>query len=220
MPYTAVTSAGDFDALLKAATPQQLLVLLFWATWHEPSVQQITVVQHASKDYPNVQFVSIDAESVEGVVERYEQYVSSVPTYVFTRTNKVIDSLEGAQPQKFVQLVQKHSAVSVHANNPAFPSQLTNGHTHATNANDPHLSELPLEQRLKALTTASPLMVFIKGTPEQPRCGFTKKLLALMRDNSIDKYGYFDILSDQTVRDGLKKISNWPTYPQVYINGL
>jgi Grx4 family monothiol glutaredoxin len=61
-------------------------------------------------------------------------------------------------------------------------------------------------------------MAFIKGTPQEPRCGFTKKLLEILQSKNV-KFGSFDILSDSTVREGLKEYSNWPTYPQLYING-
>lgn len=61
-------------------------------------------------------------------------------------------------------------------------------------------------------------MVFIKGTPAQPRCGFTAKLLAILDEMDVE-YGYFDILRDEQVRQGLKELSKWPTYPQVYVKG-
>ena len=48
--------------------------------------------------------------------------------------------------------------------------------------------------------------------------GFSKHIVAILHDNSA-KYSTFDILSDADVREGLKKYSNWPTYPQLYING-
>ena len=60
-------------------------------------------------------------------------------------------------------------------------------------------------------------MVFIKGTPQEPRCGFTRQLIEILQNKDV-KYGSFDILSDNDVREGLKKYSNWPTYPQLYIN--
>lgn len=71
---------------------------------------------------------------------------------------------------------------------------------------------------LKALTTRSPLMIFIKGTPTEPRCGFSRQLITLLDELDV-KYDYFDILTDDEVREGLKQFSNWPTYPQVYVRG-
>jgi Grx4 family monothiol glutaredoxin len=60
-------------------------------------------------------------------------------------------------------------------------------------------------------------MTFIKGTRDEPRCGFTRQLIEILKNKNV-KFGTFDILSDNDVREGLKKYSNWPTYPQVYIN--
>lgn len=61
-------------------------------------------------------------------------------------------------------------------------------------------------------------MVFMKGSPEAPRCGFSRKVTEALSSEGIS-YGSFDILSDESVRQGLKQLSNWPTYPQVYVQG-
>ena len=53
---------------------------------------------------------------------------------------------------------------------------------------------------------------------QTPRCGFSRKAVALLREHKI-KFDSFDILSDNEVRQGLKKFSNWPTYPQLYVDG-
>ena len=79
-------------------------------------------------------------------------------------------------------------------------------------------SNSSVEKRLVSLINQEHVMVFIKGTPEQPRCGFTRTLIGLL--NQIQaKYGYFDILSDEEVRQSLKVYSKWPTYPQLYVKG-
>lgn len=57
-------------------------------------------------------------------------------------------------------------------------------------------------------------MLFMKGTPEAPQCGFSRTAVGLLREEGVE-FGSFDILQDQEVRQGLKKLSNWPTYPQV-----
>jgi len=75
-----------------------------------------------------------------------------------------------------------------------------------------------LEERLKALINKEPVMCFIKGTPDEPHCGFSGKLIEVMKQNSVS-HGYFNILSDEEIRQGLKAYSNWPTYPQVYAKG-
>ena len=77
---------------------------------------------------------------------------------------------------------------------------------------------LSLEERLKALINKSKIMVFMKGDRNAPRCGFSKQLVQIMNEATVP-YETFDILSDEEVRQGLKTFSDWPTYPQVYVNG-
>lgn len=75
-----------------------------------------------------------------------------------------------------------------------------------------------LEERCKALISKAPVMVFIKGTPQEPRCGFSRTIVQLLKDQGLE-FDYFDILTDDQVRAGLKILSDWPTYPQLYANG-
>lgn len=58
----------------------------------------------------------------------------------------------------------------------------------------------------------------MKGSPNAPRCGFSRTLVGILSELNA-KYETFDILEDEEVRQGLKTFSNWPTYPQVYVNG-
>ncbi|CBJ49167.1 glutaredoxin [Ectocarpus siliculosus] len=75
-----------------------------------------------------------------------------------------------------------------------------------------------LESRLKRLMTSSPIMLFMKGNPDSPQCGFSRTAVGLLREEGVE-FGTFDILADDEVRQGLKKLSEWPTYPQLYCGG-
>lgn len=75
-------------------------------------------------------------------------------------------------------------------------------------------------EKLHALIHRSKVMIFIKGTPARPQCGFTRQLIKLFRSTQIENYDYFDILSDESVRNALKLYSDWPTFPQIYIHGV
>jgi Grx4 family monothiol glutaredoxin len=76
----------------------------------------------------------------------------------------------------------------------------------------------PLEARLKQLLNQSKIMLFMKGNKKNPVCKFSKEIVGIL--NSIGcEYDTFDILSDESVRQGLKEYSNWPTYPQLYCEG-
>ena len=71
--------------------------------------------------------------------------------------------------------------------------------------------------KIKILLKMKPVMIFIKGTSAFPQCGFTRRLLEILERKKIT-FGYFNILADNDLRETLKIISNWKTYPQVYVN--
>ncbi|KAL8663797.1 MAG: hypothetical protein Q9202_003611 [Teloschistes flavicans] len=75
-----------------------------------------------------------------------------------------------------------------------------------------------LEARLKELVKAAPVMLFMKGTPSAPQCGFSRTLVSMLREKGV-RYGFFNILADEDVRQGLKTFSDWPTFPQLYAGG-
>jgi Grx4 family monothiol glutaredoxin len=86
--------------------------------------------------------------------------------------------------------------------------------TETTNTN----TTAQLEQRLDRLIRSTEVMIFMKGTPDQPRCGFSRQVVEIFQQETIP-FGSFDILSDESVRQGLKVYSDWPTYPQIYVHG-
>ena len=62
-------------------------------------------------------------------------------------------------------------------------------------------------------------MLFMKGSPDAPKCGFSKSIVALLRENGVGDFGHFDVLADQGVRQGLKQYTNWTTFPQLFVKG-
>merc|ERR1712000_523455 len=75
-----------------------------------------------------------------------------------------------------------------------------------------------LNKKLHDLTHRSKVILFMKGTPETPRCGFSRTMVSLLQEEKVD-FDYYDILGDDEVRQGLKTYSNWPTFPQLYVKG-
>lgn len=75
-----------------------------------------------------------------------------------------------------------------------------------------------LNARLAVLVKAAPVMLFMKGTPSSPQCGFSRQLVGLLRKNGV-RYGFFNILADEEVRQGLKVWADWPTFPQLWVGG-
>ena len=66
--------------------------------------------------------------------------------------------------------------------------------------------------------TKNPVMLYMKGNPQQPMCGFSATVTKILQSYSID-FSSVNVLDYPTLRDGIKTFSNWPTIPQLYING-
>ncbi len=76
-----------------------------------------------------------------------------------------------------------------------------------------------LEARIKALIEQRRVMLFMKGDPEAPQCGFSARMVELLRANGFDDFGSFNVFADPEVREGIKSYSNWKTFPQLYVEG-
>ena len=63
------------------------------------------------------------------------------------------------------------------------------------------------------------MVVFMKGVPEQPMCGFSNAVVQILRMHGVEGYGAYNVLEDEELRQGVKEYSSWPTVPQVYIGG-
>ncbi|XP_004467703.1 glutaredoxin-related protein 5, mitochondrial [Dasypus novemcinctus] len=74
-------------------------------------------------------------------------------------------------------------------------------------------------EQLAALVKKNKVVVFLKGTPEQPQCGFSNAVVQILRLHGVRDYAAYNVLDDPELRQGIKDYSNWPTIPQVYLNG-
>jgi len=63
-----------------------------------------------------------------------------------------------------------------------------------------------------------PVVIFMKGTPDFPQCGFSAQSVQILRSTGAE-FAHVNILEDQELREALKQYSSWPTYPQVYVKG-
>lgn len=73
-------------------------------------------------------------------------------------------------------------------------------------------------QRIDALITANPVVVFMKGNKLMPQCGFSNNVVQILQSLGVP-FETFDVLSDMEIRQGIKEFSDWPTIPQVYVKG-
>eukprot|EP00056_Hartaetosiga_gracilis_P018006 m.9248 g.9248 ORF g.9248 m.9248 type:complete len:127 (-) comp6312_c0_seq1:1521-1901(-) len=79
-----------------------------------------------------------------------------------------------------------------------------------------------VEKTIEEMVNNNKLFVFMKGTPEAPMCGFSRVVVTIFDAHGIDPLDLksFNVLSDQDIREGIKEYSEWPTIPQVYVNGV
>ncbi len=75
-----------------------------------------------------------------------------------------------------------------------------------------------LRTRLESLITSHKVVLFMKGTKQFPACGFSNAVVQILSKEGVP-FETFNILADPEVRQGLKEYSNWPTYPQLYVDG-
>ena len=73
-------------------------------------------------------------------------------------------------------------------------------------------------ERIETLVASSPVMVFMKGSKLMPQCGFSNNVVQILNALAVP-FETFDVLSDPEVRQGIKEFSDWPTIPQVYVQG-
>jgi monothiol glutaredoxin len=73
--------------------------------------------------------------------------------------------------------------------------------------------------RIKTHIGTSPAVLFMKGTPDFPQCGFSAQAVQALRESGASSFHAVNIFEDPELRDALKKFSNWPTYPQLYVKG-
>ncbi|KAF8409281.1 hypothetical protein HHK36_005355 [Tetracentron sinense] len=174
-------------------------------------------------NHPPVAIWSLREEEVDSLID----YLGGL------KGGKAVDTLEGANPSSLANKVAK-VAGSVNPGESAAPASLgmaaeptvletvkefANGNgSSQTESPSPYGLSNSLTKRLQQLVDSHTVMLFMKGNPKEPKCGFSQKVVDILKDEGV-KFGSFDILSDNEVREGLKKFSNWPTFPQLFCKG-
>ncbi|ERF68552.1 hypothetical protein EPUS_04650 [Endocarpon pusillum Z07020] len=243
-----ITSEHEFNSTLNSTSPSTLLVLSFHTPWAAPCTQMRTILETLASTYPvkeppTASFLSINAEDLPEISESYD--VTAVPFLVLLRDGKTVETVSGSDASKVREAVEKQAGKMGNSGKLGLPPALeatprkedessTNGtgpardlSAYAPKPSDPPTapamssgasSKEELHTRLSNLVKAAPVMLFMKGTPSQPQCGFSRQLVSILRENSV-KYGFFNILADDEVRQGLKEFADWPTFPQLWTNG-
>lgn len=77
---------------------------------------------------------------------------------------------------------------------------------------------MDVTEQIKETIENNPIVIFIKGTPDQPQCGFSMRTAEALKACNVE-FSYVDVLAQPEIRSGLPHYSHWPTFPQVFING-
>ncbi len=80
------------------------------------------------------------------------------------------------------------------------------------------MSDNPIFDAIQAKVDANAVMLFMKGTPQFPQCGFSSAVVQILDYLGVD-YSAENVLADDDVREGIKSFSDWPTIPQLYVKG-
>ena len=73
-------------------------------------------------------------------------------------------------------------------------------------------------EKIQSFIDQNKVFLFMKGTPDQPQCGFSAQVVAILREYT-DSFNSANVLEDWDLREGIKEFSSWPTIPQLYIDG-
>jgi len=190
----SVIKVNDVNQFSKLISSENVSLVLFYAEWAEQCNQILDILNDLVKKpeiNEHIQFLYVPAEDLSEISLKYK--IEAVPTVLYFRNNSIIDRIDGVN---IALLTSKCKSLI--------------GAAEETKTN--------LNERLKGLINKSQVMVFMKGDRDAPRCGFSKQLIGILNETKIP-YETFDILTDEEVRQGLKKYSDWPTYPQVYVKG-
>lgn len=73
-------------------------------------------------------------------------------------------------------------------------------------------------ERIDQQVKGNPVVIYMKGTPQFPQCGFSSRAAAALQDCG-EKFAYVNVLADPEIFENLPRYADWPTFPQIYING-
>jgi len=75
-----------------------------------------------------------------------------------------------------------------------------------------------IKQQIENDVKSNKVFLYMKGTPESPQCGFSAQVVSILQSYDTD-FKSFNVLDDEDIRQGIKEYSDWPTVPQLYVNG-
>lgn len=230
-----IADEAAFQSSISALPPSTLAVIYFHAPWAKPCEQMSLILSTLASTYPAtapISFLALNAEELPDVSEKYD--VTAVPFIVLERDGKVLETVSGSDAARVRTAVEKYAGAGTGEAKSSLPPAQTVTRPPVQNGTDDvamsdaqtadstgageETNKEELFKRLGELVKAAPVMLFMKGTPSSPQCGFSRQTVGVLREKGI-RYGFFNILADDDVRQGLKEYADWPTFPQVWVDG-
>ncbi|EIW72731.1 hypothetical protein TREMEDRAFT_41946 [Tremella mesenterica DSM 1558] len=209
---SVVESPDQFKTLLSEDL-SRVSCLVFWAPWAEPSAAFNKVVEEEAPKFPNILFLSIEAEALADISESFD--IEAVPSFLLLRGHTLLARHSGADATLLRSLLAQYSGAPAPTTTPLSTSDAT---PQAPPEPPRKRTEEEIVARCKELMNKHKVVLFMKGNPSAPKCGFSRQTVGLLREHGVE-FAWFDILSDEDVRQGLKKVNDWPTFPQIILNG-
>ncbi|HQR03754.1 MAG: Grx4 family monothiol glutaredoxin [Proteobacteria bacterium] len=78
---------------------------------------------------------------------------------------------------------------------------------------------MDVQQQIRDTVTKNPVVLFMKGTAQFPQCGFSARVVQILKACGVEEMVTVNVLADEAVRQGIKDYANWPTIPQLYVKG-
>ena len=75
------------------------------------------------------------------------------------------------------------------------------------------------QEKIRQQVAGNPVVLYMKGTPQMPQCGFSQLAVQVLNACGVQQFHSVDVLADAEIRQGIKQYANWPTIPQLYVNG-
>lgn len=195
-----LTSVDQFER----ETKNKPCVIHFWAEWADQCSQMDEILEalvelHGDKLF----FGRCPAEDVPEIAAKFS--IAAVPTVVLIKNDKEVSRVNGVDP---VELSDKAEKLASGADLSGSFSDIITKETETLN------------EKLHRIIHQDAIVLFMKGKPSEPKCKFSRATMALLKEVMPDlELSHFDILLDEEVRQGIKEYSNWPTFPQLYVEG-
>lgn len=193
--FAQLTDEASLNDLKKKCTDKPIFIL-FWASWDESSEQLKGMMEEMPKAYNSLSLAYVDCDESD-LVDTLD--VDTVQTLVIVHpegSGKEVEKHSGVKPEQLTEIVDRE-----------------NNFYKAWYENE----KKKVFRDIEGLINSYPFFIFIKGTKEEPKCKFTRRLVGEL----LPGYDYktYNILKDERIRQWLKVYTKWPTFPQLFIQG-